>query len=265
MYKQIPTFKNFSESDFQDDVSKFEWNRVYSTSDNNESANEFQNLLLNSCNKNAPVRKKKVKKNSLPWINADILRLMRERDSIKNKAINTNTDDEWKYYKKMRNYVTARLKYVKKEYVQSRIDFSKGSVKQTWIHLNMLMSRNSKSSDIASVKSGDIDISDPKQIAETQNDFFFLSIKVPLWLMIYLLPMMIMHYTYIPFALNSTFCFERVALEEIMKILKSIQNDKATGYDMLPVKLIKSAAESIIHPLTYIINQSLMTGDVPTI
>ena len=50
-----------------------------------------------------------------------------------------------------------------------------------------------------------------------------------------------------------------------MKILKNIQNDKATGYDMLPVKLIKSAAESIIHPLTYIINQSLMTGDVPTI
>ena len=64
-------------------------------------------------------------------------------------------------------------------------------MKQTWRHLNILMSRNSKSSDIASVKSGDIDISDPKQIAETLNDFFFLSIKVPLWLMIYLLPMMI--------------------------------------------------------------------------
>ena len=93
---------------------KIEWNRVYSTSDINESANEFQNLLLNSCNNNAPVRKKKVKKNSLPWINADMLRLMRERDSIKNKAIKTNTDDEWKSYKKMRNYVTASLKYVKK-------------------------------------------------------------------------------------------------------------------------------------------------------
>ena len=114
VYKKYRHFKNLSESNFQDDVSKIEWNRVYSTSDINESANEFQNLLLNSCDKDAPVRKKKVKKNSLPWINADILRLMRERDSIKNKAIKTNTDDEWKSYKKMRNYVTARLKYVKK-------------------------------------------------------------------------------------------------------------------------------------------------------
>ena len=58
-------------------------------------------------------------------------------------------------------YVTARLKYVKKDYIQSRIDFSKGNVKQTWRHLNILMSRNSKSSEITSVKSGDIDISDP--------------------------------------------------------------------------------------------------------
>ena len=37
------------------------------------------------------------------------------------------------------------------------------------------MSRNSKSSDIASVKSGDINISEPKQIAETLNDFFFVN------------------------------------------------------------------------------------------
>ena len=253
VYKKYRRFKNFSESNFQDDVSKIEWNRVYSTSDTNESANEFQNWLLNSCNKNAPVRKKKVKKNNLPWINADILRLMRERDSIKNKAIKTNTDDEWKSYKKMRNYVTARLKYVKKWYFQSRIDFSKGNVKQTWRHLNILMSRNSKSSDIASFKSGDIDISDPKQIAETLNDFFFVN-KGPSLANDIPPSNDDMPYTYIPFALNSTFCFERVALEEIMKILKSIQNDKATGYDMLPVKLIKSAAESITHPLTYIIN-----------
>ena len=74
-----------------------------------------------------------------------------------------------------------------------------------------------------------------------------------------------MSYNCIPFALNSTFHFQRVDLGEIMKILKNIPNDKATGYDMLPVKLIKLAAESIIHPLTYIINQSLMTGVVPTV
>ena len=125
------------------------------------------------------------------------------------------------------------------------------------------MSRNSKSSEISSVKSGDVDISDPKQIAETLNDFFVnkgpsLANDIP--------PSNYdMSYIDLPIVLNSTFHFGRVTLEEIMKILKSIPNDKATGYDMLPVKLIKSAAESIIQPLTYIINQSLMTGNVPTV
>ena len=60
------------------------------------------------------MKKKKVKKNNLPWINADILKLIRERDLIKNKAVKTNSDDDWKTYKKIRNYVTAKLKYVKK-------------------------------------------------------------------------------------------------------------------------------------------------------
>ena len=115
VYKKFRHFKDFNESDFQADVSKFEWNRIYNTSDLNESANEFQNLLLPTCDKNAPVKKKKVKKNNLPWINADILKLIRERDSIKNKAVKTNSDDDWKTYKKIKNFATAKLKYEKKE------------------------------------------------------------------------------------------------------------------------------------------------------
>ena len=100
------------------------------------------------------------------------------------------------------------------------------------------MSRNSKSSEISSVKSGDVDISDPKQIAETLNDFFFFVNKSPSLANDIPPSNYDMSYIDLPIVLNSTFHFGRVTMEEIMKILKSIPNDKATGYDMLPVKLI---------------------------
>ena len=158
VYKTYRNFKNFSESEFQECVSNIDWSLVCNNFDVNESANQFLNLLLKCCNKFAPIRKKKVKKDSLPWINSDILKLMRERDAMKRKAIEINTEDEWKSYRKIRNYVIAKLKYMKKEYFQSRIEFSRGKVKQTWNHLNRLMSRNKKSSEISNVICEDIDI-----------------------------------------------------------------------------------------------------------
>ena len=172
VYKTYRNFKNFSESEFQECVSNIDWSLVCNNFDVNESANQFLNLLLKCCNKFAPIRKKKVKKDSLPWINSDILKLMRERDAMKRKAIEINTEDEWKSYRKIRNYVIAKLKYMKKEYFQSRIEFSRGKVKQTWNHLNRLMSRNKKSSEISNVICGDIDIFDPKHIAEKLNEHF---------------------------------------------------------------------------------------------
>ena len=71
-------------------------------------------------------------------------------------------------------------------------------------------------------------------------------------------------YHYITYS-NVTFHFTLVDTDEVMKIILNFSNDKATGCDMLSVKLIKLAANGIVNALTHIINISLMIGNVPDI
>ena len=48
-----------------------------------------------------------------------------------------------------------------------------------------------------------------------------------------------------------------VSEDHVLKIIKSISPNKATGLDSLPAKFIRDAATKIVSPLTHIINLSL--------
>ena len=46
---------------------------------------------------------------------------------------------------------------------------------------------------------------------------------------------------------------------EVLKIIKSLRNDCSTGYDNIPIFLIKSVAEYILSPQGFIINNQILT------
>ena len=48
-----------------------------------------------------------------------------------------------------------------------------------------------------------------------------------------------------------------------MKLLTGLNSCKATGLDGLPAKFIIDSAESIVKPLTYIVNLSIESGVFP--
>ena len=53
-----------------------------------------------------------------------------------------------------------------------------------------------------------------------------------------------------------------VSKDHVLKIIKSISPNKATGLDSLPAKFIRDAATEIVSPLTHNINLSLFHGAV---
>ena len=57
--------------------------------------------------------------------------------------------------------------------------------------------------------------------------------------------------------------FKTVSEEKIMKLLTGLNSCKATGLDGLPAKFIIDNAESIVKPLTYIVNLSIESGVFP--
>ena len=64
---------------------------------------------------------------------------------------------------------------------------------------------------------------------------------------------------------NKNLCFEfhPVTNEYVYKQLKTLSDNKATGTDDIPSRLLKLAGMSIVDPITYIINLSISTGVFP--
>ena len=65
-----------------------------------------------------PVRRKRIRKNTQPRINRDILSLMRVRDQARRWAWKTKSEDDFSAYKRLRNRVTSSLRKAKLEYFQ---------------------------------------------------------------------------------------------------------------------------------------------------
>ena len=62
---------------------------------------------------------------------------------------------------------------------------------------------------------------------------------------------------------NTIFNFTEVNEECIDSIIKKMKSKSSTGYDNISNKLIKSARDVLIKPLTLLMNQIIHTGEFP--
>ena len=63
---------------------------------------------------------------------------------------------------------------------------------------------------------------------------------------------------------NKTFTFSICCTTEVLKLLEKLEVNKATGLDNLPSKYLKLAANIFAPSLTFMFNQSISPGIVPT-
>ena len=72
------------------------------------------------------------------------------------------------------------------------------------------------------------------------------------------------HYTsYLKRVITSTFHFDLIDKDDVMKTITSLKAKESAGYDGLSTKLLKIIGPVILKPLTLILNQSLVTGIFP--
>ena len=62
---------------------------------------------------------------------------------------------------------------------------------------------------------------------------------------------------------NTVFNFTEVSEVCIDSIIKNMKSKSSTGYDNISNKLIKSAKDVLIKPLTLLMNQIIYTGEFP--
>ena len=93
-------FKNFDREAFIDDIKETSFHLASLLDDPNEMWEAWKSLFLEIVNKHAPIRKRKVKSKSSPWISPELRQKMKKRDFLKKQAVKQNSLHMWYDYKK---------------------------------------------------------------------------------------------------------------------------------------------------------------------
>ena len=99
-------------------------------------------------------------------LNLSSLREILKRDCLKKKAASTNDPSIWKQFKYARNKASNLLKKAKRKYFSENLDANKSDPRKTWRLINELQSRQTKSTKVSQVKTGNQVFTSPGDIAE---------------------------------------------------------------------------------------------------
>ena len=204
---------------------------------------DWVNAFLEICNKHAPIKNIRVKKNRYsPWMTPDIIALINKRDYLKRKA---KCDTTFNEYRKQRNDVTSAIRKAKTDYLNSVSENFRNNPKKLWGELHKVTGNskyvNGVQSDIGPDEINDFFINIGQQIS---NSF----IKEPLrWKN--------------PKCLYE-FKFTEVLEEDVLKFLRQLSINSNLDIIDIDCKLLNIASTHISRSLTTIFNFSLKTGFV---
>ena len=263
LYKR--DFSNFIEDEFKEAVSNFNWDSIVNlqNKDPNLSLSNFYNSITYLLDEFAPykkVTKREYKLKFKPWITSEILELIKERDKLL-KSYQKENDHEKKElahlsYKRIRNIVTQKKRVNKSTYFLSYFEKNKNKSSEIWKGIKSLV--NIKSSNCNSINLLDKHknlVNDQKKIVNKFNDYFVtvgssIANRIPTVTGSYKDYMKKINCAN-SFYLSPTDEFE------IEKFFDTLDSNKSTGPNSLPVFILKIMKPFFSKWLCKIINLSL--------
>ena len=257
-------FKNFVDEEFKQAVQELSWEDLYSCGDPNRAAEILTNKITGILDQMAPLRTVQVRKNYAPWLSDPTKELINNRKAAQKIASETRHPDDYRYYKSLRNQVISRMRQEKKAWVKQKLSSTRNDPSRLWKNIKSWLAWNKSGPPSRLFHNGKL-INSPSGIAATMNSFFLSKVAG--------LRASIPASTADPVsklreAMSSrqcTFSLTSVDSSDVLKIIKSLKNSKATGTDNIDTYVIKLVAADLVTRLTYIINLSLQMSVFPSV
>ena len=240
-------------------MAEIPWQDILCVEDVNDKVGQFHLNFLEVLGRHAPLKTRRIKYRSTPFIDQSFQELMFKRDQIQKVARQTGAKSDWNQYRIMRDVVKRKLRESKREYVNKELEKNRSS-NAMWKVIRKCIPRKESIKPVYT--------KDTKLHAEEFNEFFTsvgaraanLSEKLGVD---YNLPQIFPPQNVVIHELDE-FDFEVATPEEISRIVKRFSPNKAPGWDKVTVNFIKDSLPSILPVITDLVNSSLLTSVFPS-
>ena len=239
--------------------------------DPNINYDEFENILTSAKNKYLPTKKKKFNKHKhrlSPWITAGIVKSIKIRDLMyRNLKLLSPESEHYEPAKiNLKTYkciLQKSIRAAKFSHYAKEFEKYKSDSRKTWMHIKDIINKGKTHRSLPKyfISNDNNVYTESYDIANKFNEFFTavgptLSSKIHC-------NSQNTYKSYLKRCITSTFEFDIITNEDVLKIIKLLTAKSSSGHDNISTKLIKQIAPYISPSLTLIINQSLCTGIFP--
>ena len=214
----------------------------------------WKDLFLSIIDSHAPLVsvRMKVKNLSSEWIDAELRSLLRARNYYQRKYWKTRTQLDWDKYTSLRKEITTRMRRAKTAYYTAVCQNISQKPKATWNELNEVLGRKKKD-PVSMLKCSERMLFKSDEIASSFRQYFGCTpLSTPTSSANTITPA------------QTTFKFQRISEETVMKKLATLDERKATGPDKISAKLLKMVAPSVAPSLTSLFKHSILSGQFPS-
>ena len=261
-------FKHFNNREFQEELAKINWDDDFRGKSTNESTSIFIKNFERLLDEMAPYKRLSNKEMGLkqrPWIDNDILDLMKDRDVfhknyIKEKDL-TRKNAIFLIYKTKRNAVVNRIRRNRDAYYSEFFESNKNNSKKTWEGIRDVINLSKKTNTIPkNILYKNVSYTSSEDMSNCFNDFFVNignSVEAKI-------PRVDTHFSEFLRNRNSFSLFLKpVNEDELKSIISKLSPSKSCGPNSIPTHILKTNIELLIPPLKYLINLSFSEGCFP--
>lgn len=206
---------------------------------------------------------------SLQWVSQDIMDGKHEILQLSRLFRETKGEGIKRSLRRKKREIRNKVNEAKKQFYDSKVANADNCVKVTWGIINNEVGKQQQNLPNFKINLNSEAISDPIRIAESFNNFFINIVKETVH------PRS-ENTNYSNVFANNTEClngtnfapihfkFTTVTDIEVLNVIKSLKNKTSSGFDEIPISLIKEFKDIILKPLTHLINSSLISGIFPS-
>ena len=209
-----------------------------------------------------PIKNLKITNKKPFWLSHHIIELINDRNKLFKIAKSTPTEENLNTARSARNRVNKLINTSKQDFVKESLEINKSDPKKFWRIINNTLLKGGSSRAQTNLMSNEGITLSYKDSCTYMNDYLtdFGKTLTEQFLGNPINPSCDYFKIYNKQPLDSTYT---ITEDDVLRAISDIETTKGSGIDFLPTFILKDAFKCIILQISYIMNQSLITGIFP--